>query len=214
MQNVLFSWKRISGWALNGVASSAIIFFFCIRAMEHQSFREGGEVADLQILGTTLYTCVVWVVNCQMALSITYFTYIQHIFIWGSIFMWYIFLMAYGAIDPSISTTAYNVFIEACAPSPSYWVVTFLVLVAALLPYFAYSTIQLRFFPVYHQMIQWIRKDGQVNDPEFCDMVRQRSIRHTTVGFTARLEASRRFEASRRSEISLVPLDGKSGENQ
>lgn len=214
VQNVLFSWKRISGWALNGVASSAIIFFFCIRAMEHQSFREGGEVADLQILGTTLYTCVVWVVNCQMALSITYFTYIQHIFIWGSIFMWYIFLMAYGAIDPSISTTAYNVFIEACAPSPSYWVVTFLVLVAALLPYFAYSTIQLRFFPVYHQMIQWIRKDGQVNDPEFCDMVRQRSIRHTTVGFTARLEASRRFEASRRSEISLVPLDGKSGENQ
>ncbi|KAI5416464.1 phospholipid-transporting ATPase 10 [Lathyrus oleraceus] len=214
VQNVLFSWKRISGWALNGVASSAIIFFFCIRAMEHQSFREGGEVADLQILGTTLYTCVVWVVNCQMALSITYFTYIQHIFIWGSIFMWYIFLMAYGAIDPSISTTAYNVFIEACAPSPSYWVVTFLVLVAALLPYFAYSTIQLRFFPVYHQMIQWIRKDGQVNDPEFCDMVRQRSIRHTTVGFTARLEASRRFEASRRSEISLVPLDGKSGDNQ
>jgi phospholipid-translocating ATPase len=214
VQNLLFSWKRIIGWALNGVASSTIIFFFCIRALEHQSFRKGGEVVDLEILGATVYTCVVWVVNCQMALSITYFTYIQHIFIWGSIGIWYIFLLAYGAIDSSLSTTAYKVFIEACAPSLSYWIVTLLVLIAALLPYFLFSTIQLRFFPVYHQMIQWIRKDGQANDPEFCDMVRQRSIRHTTVGFTARLEASRRFEASRRSEISLVPIDGKSAVNQ
>jgi phospholipid-translocating ATPase len=214
VQNLLFSWKRIIGWALNGVASSTIIFFFCIRALEHQSFRKGGEVVDLEILGATVYTCVVWVVNCQMALSITYFTYIQHLFIWGSIGTWYIFLLAYGAIDSSLSTTAYKVFIEACAPSLSYWIVTLLVLIAALLPYFLFSTIQLRFFPVYHQMIQWIRKDGQANDPEFCDMVRQRSIRHTTVGFTARLEASRRFEASRRSEISLVPIDGKSAVNQ
>ncbi|KAJ1394716.1 P-type ATPase [Sesbania bispinosa] len=202
VQNILFSWKRILGWALNGVSSAAIIFFFCIRAMEHQAFRKGGEVVGLEVLGATMYTCVVWVVNCQMALSISYFTYIQHIFIWGSIVLWYIFLMAYGAIDPTISTTAYKVFIEALAPAPSYWFVTLLVLIAALIPYFAYASIQMRFFPMYHQMIQWIRKDGQTNDPEYCDVVRQRSIRHTTVGFTARLEASRRYEASKRFDIS------------
>ncbi|KAJ1392318.1 P-type ATPase [Sesbania bispinosa] len=202
VQNILFSWKRILGWALNGVSSAAIIFFFCIRAMEHQAFRKGGEVVGLEVLGATMYTCVVWVVNCQMALSISYFTYIQHIFIWGSIILWYIFLMAYGAIDPTISTTAYKVFIEALAPAPSYWFVTLLVLIAALIPYFAYASIQMRFFPMYHQMIQWIRKDGQTNDPEYCDVVRQRSIRHTTVGFTARLEASRRYEASKRFDFS------------
>ncbi|XP_057415558.1 putative phospholipid-transporting ATPase 9 [Lotus japonicus] len=206
VQNILFSWKRIFGWAINGVSSSAIIFFFCIRAFKHQAFREGGEVVGLEILGATLYTCVVWVVNCQMALSISYFTYIQHFVIWGSILLWYVFLMAYGAIDPTLSTTAYKVFTEALAPSPSYWVVTLLVVVAALLPYFAYSSIQMRFFPMYHQMIQWIRKDGQTSDPEYCDMVRQRSIRHTTVGFTARLEASRRFEASKRHEPYIAPF--------
>jgi len=54
-------------------------------------------------------------------------------------------------------------------------------------------------------MIQWIRKDGQTSDPEYCNMVRQRSIRHTTVGFTARLEASKRFNASRRVESSSRP---------
>ncbi|KAK7858536.1 putative phospholipid-transporting atpase 9, partial [Quercus suber] len=195
VQNVLFSWIRILGWSFNGVLSATLIFFFCIRAMEHQAFRKGGEVVGLEILGTTMYTCVVWVVNCQMALSINYFTYIQHLFIWGGIIFWYIFLLAYGAMDPNISTTAYQVFVEACAPAPFFWLLTLFVLVSSLIPYFTYASIQLRFFPMYHQMIQWIRNDGQSNDPEYCDMVRQRSIRTTTVGFTARFEAtSKRFE--------------------
>ncbi|MBA0848042.1 hypothetical protein Goshw_027285 [Gossypium schwendimanii] len=192
IQNVLFSWLRIAAWAFNGVLSATVIFFFCIRAMQHQAFRKGGEVVGLEILGTTMYTCVVWVVNCQMTLSISYFTYIQHLFIWGSIILWYIFLMAYGAMAPSISTTAYKVFIESCAPAGMYWLLTLLVLISSLLPYFIYSAIQVRFFPSYHQMIQWIRSDGQSDDPEYCHMVRQRSLRPTTVGYTARLEAKSR----------------------
>ncbi|OMO51953.1 Cation-transporting P-type ATPase [Corchorus capsularis] len=189
VQNVLFSWRRILGWSFNGVLSATIIFFFCIQAMEHQAFRKGGEVVGYEILGATMYTCVVWVVNCQMALSITYFTYIQHIFIWGGIIFWYLFLMAYGAMDPDISTTAYQVFVEACAPAGMYWLLTLLVLISSLVPYFAYSAIQMRFFPLYHQMIQWIRSDGHSDDPEYCHMVRQRSLRHTTVGYTARFVA-------------------------
>lgn len=194
VQKVLFSWTRILAWAFNGVLSATLIFFFCIHAVEHQAFRKGGEVVGLEILGATMYTCVVWVVNCQMALSINYFTYIQHIFIWGGIIFWYIFLLAYGAMDPSISTTAYKVFVEACAPAPLYWLITLLIVVSALLPYFAFAAIKMRFFPSYHQMIQWIRNDGQADDPEYCNVVRQRSIRHTTVGYTARFEASKRFE--------------------
>lgn len=154
--------------------------------MEHQAFNESGKVVGLEILGATMYTCVVWVVNCQMALSISYFTYIQHLFIWGGIIFWYIFLMAYGAMDPNISTTAYKVFVEACAPAPSYWLITLIVLISSLLPYFAYSAIQMRFFPLYHQMIQWLRSDGQTEDPEYCHTVRQRSLRPVTVGYTAR----------------------------
>ena len=136
-----------------------------------------------------MYTCTVWVVNLQMALSISYFTLIQHLFIWGSVALWYLFLLAYGAMSPSVSTTAYKVFVEALAPAPSFWLITFFVPISALIPYFTYSSIQMRFFPMYHRMIQWIRYEGHSNDPEFCNMVRQRSLRATTVGFTARLAA-------------------------
>ncbi|KAM1938152.1 hypothetical protein FF1_015782 [Malus domestica] len=193
-QNVLFSWLRILGWAMNGVVTATLVFFFCLVAMGSQAFRKGGQVVGLEIFGATMYSCVVWVVNCQMALSINYFTYIQHLFIWGGIVLWYIFQLGYGALDPDISTTAYKVFIEACAPAPFYWLLTLFVLISSLLPYFIYAAIQMRFFPMFHQMIQWIRTDGQSDDPEFCQMVRQRSLRSTTVGYTARIEAtSRRF---------------------
>ncbi|KAI3844926.1 hypothetical protein MKX03_019301 [Papaver bracteatum] len=192
VQNVLFSWSRILGWMCNGICSATIIFFFCSNALEHQAFRKSGETVGSDILGLTLYTCVVWVVNCQMALSISYFTLLQHIVIWGSIVVWYLFLLVYGALPIRWSTTAYQVFVEACAPAVSYWLVTLFVVPATLIPYFAFSAMRMRFFPRYHQMIQWIRAEGKADDPEYCQMIRQRSIRPHTVGLTARAESVKR----------------------
>ncbi|CAN1312762.1 Putative phospholipid-transporting ATPase 9 [Linum perenne] len=191
VQNVLFSWRRIITWMVNGVYSAIMIFFFCKKAMEIEAFNEDGKTAGRGILGATMYTCIVWAVNLQMALSINYFTVLQHILIWGSIAFWYIFLMIYGAMSPGFSENAYKIFLEALAPAPSFWLITLFAVVSALIPYFSYSVIQMRFFPMYHQMIQWIRHEGQSEDPEFCNMVRQRSLRPTTVGFTARVVAAR-----------------------
>lgn len=191
VQNVLFSWLRILTWMFNGVLSGVIVFFFSKSALSPSAFTHEGHPADFQIFGATVYTIVVWLVNVQMALFISYFTLIQHVFIWGGVALWYIFLTVYGAIDPTLSTTAYRVFIEELAPSPKYWLLTLFVVISALIPYFTFTAIQMRFFPMYHNMIQWIRLEGRIEDPEYCQMVRQRSIRPTTVGPTARAVARR-----------------------
>ncbi|CAM9001167.1 unnamed protein product [Rhodiola kirilowii] len=193
VQNVLFSWRRILGWMFNGIISAVMIFFFCASALEPQAFNREGKSVGYEILGATMYTCIVWVVNLQIALAVSYFSYIHHIVIWGSIAFWYIFLLAYGAITPSFSTTAYQVFVETLAPSPSFWVITIFVSLATIMPYFSFAAIQMRFFPMYHEMIQWIRReDGQPIDPEFSEMVRQQSLRSTTVGLSARIVAKSR----------------------
>ncbi|CAN1137756.1 Putative phospholipid-transporting ATPase 9 [Linum perenne] len=189
VQNVLFSWRRIITWMTNGVYSAVMIFFFCTKAMENQAFNDKGMTAGRDILGATMYTCIVWAVNLQMALSINYFTVIQHILIWGSIAFWYIFLLIYGSMSPGFAKNAYKIFVEALAPAPSFWIITLFAVISTLIPYFSFSVMQMRFFPMYHQMVQWMRHEGQSEDPEFCDMVRQRSIRPTTVGFTARVAA-------------------------
>lgn len=186
VQNTLFRWRRIFGWMLNGLVSGVIIFFLVTRALDPESYRKNGKTAGMEVVGATMYTCVVWVVNCQMALAVSYFTLIQHVFIWGGIILWYLFLLAYGAMPTSISTTAYKTFVETLAPAPTYWFVTLFAVIAALIPYYSYKSIQMRFFPAYHGMIQWIRYEGHTDDPEYVHMVRQRSIRTTTVGFTAR----------------------------
>lgn len=175
VQNILFSWFRILGWMFNGICSSVIIFFFSSHSILHQAFRSDGSTADYEVLGVLMYTCVVWTVNCQMALLLSYFTWIQHFFIWGSIIFWYIFLAIYGSIPPSISTSAYKVLVEACGPAPFYWLSTLFVVVSALLPYFSYAALQTSFFPPYHVIIQIMSKEE--------------SVSRASVGFSARFEA-------------------------
>jgi phospholipid-translocating ATPase len=209
VQNVLFSWRRIIGWMCNGIYSGVIIFFFCLKAMEVQAFDPEGKTAGFEIFGATMYTCIIWVVNVQMALTMCYFTLIQHFTIWGSIALWYLFLLIYGAIPPSISSTAYRVFIETLAPAPLYWSITLFIVISALIPFFVYSAVQMRFFPMYHGKIQWIRAEGQANDPEFCDMVRQKSIRPNTVGCTARKAATSGKHGNRLNGIYQNQTQGK-----
>ncbi|KAG7013066.1 putative phospholipid-transporting ATPase 9, partial [Cucurbita argyrosperma subsp. argyrosperma] len=191
VQNVHFSWLRILSWMFNGLCSAVIIFFLCTGALEHQAFNSDGKPAGREILGATMYSCVVWVVNLQMALAVSYFTLIQHLFIWGSISIWYIFLLIYESMTPTLSTNAYKIFTEVLAPGPSYWLVLFFVVISTLIPYFSYSALQMRFFPMYHQMILWIRNEGQLDNQEYCNMLWKYKFRSTSVGSTARLAAKR-----------------------
>uniref|UniRef100_A0A2P2IYK8 Phospholipid-transporting ATPase n=1 Tax=Rhizophora mucronata TaxID=61149 RepID=A0A2P2IYK8_RHIMU len=98
-------------------------------------------------------------------------------------------MLAYGAMSSTFSTNAYQILIEALAPAPSFWLITLVAVFSALVPYFSFSAIQMRFFPMYHQTLRWMQHEGRSEDPEYCNMVRQRSLRPTTVGFTARAAA-------------------------
>lgn len=139
-----------------------------------------------------MYTCVVWVVSLQMVLTISYFTVIQHLVVWGSVVLWYLFLMVYGSLPTSLSTDAYMVFLEALAPAPSYWITTLFVVLSTMLPYFVFSAIQMRFFPMSQGAIQLLKYEDQCTDPGELEMVRQTSVRPALVGFTARIEAIKR----------------------
>jgi phospholipid-translocating ATPase len=187
-RNDLFRWSRILSWMSNGVITAVIIFFLVTFSLGPQPFRNDGQLADLAPLSAAMYTCCVWVVNSQMALSISYFTLIQHILIWGSAGLWYLFLVIYGAITPSFSSTYYMVFVQELASAPSYWVVTLCVSVAALVPYFAFNAVKTSFFPGLHDFIQWMRYKGRADDPEVGQVIRQASVR-ATVGVSARYDA-------------------------
>ncbi|CAN8291465.1 unnamed protein product [Cochlearia groenlandica] len=192
VKNLLFSWRRILIWMFHGFCSAIIIFFLCITSLESQAFNHEGKTAGRDILGGTMYTCIVWVVSLQMVLTISYFTAIQHIVVWGTVVVWYLFLMLYGSLPPSVSTTAYMVFLEVLAPTPAYWITTLFVVLSTMMPYFIFSAIQMQFFPMSHGTIQLLKYEHQCSDNGELEMVRQSSVRPALVGFTARIEAMKR----------------------
>jgi phospholipid-translocating ATPase len=174
----------------NGVLGSILSFFIVIAIFGRQAFREDGQISGFEVFGTTMYTAIIWVVNCQIALTISYFTSIQHILIWGSIAMWYVFLLVFGFMSSTVSTTAYRVLLEALAPSPRYWIATFLVAVACVFPYFAYIAFQRRFRPMDHHILQEIKAlNKDLYDPEMWRKEKRKAVEKATFGFTARVEA-------------------------
>nr|XP_043639863.1 probable phospholipid-transporting ATPase 4 [Erigeron canadensis] len=189
-KGILFSWKRIIGWMGNGILTSLVIFILNVYILSSPAFRKGGEVVDVSHLGVITYTAVVWTVNCQIALIITHFTWIQHVFIWGSILSWYIFLLSYGALPPAYSDKEYQLLVEAVGPAPMYWIVVLLVVVISLLPYFVYMVIQRSFYPLDDHLIQEMKYGRKVVIDEDTWLREKRSSKMAThIGFSARVDA-------------------------
>ncbi|KAL3511663.1 hypothetical protein ACH5RR_024380 [Cinchona calisaya] len=189
-KNLFFDWYRIFGWMGNGLYTSLIVFFLNIIIFYDQAFRAGGQTADMSAVGTTMFTCIIWAVNCQIALTMSHFTWIQHFLVWGSITTWYVFLFIYGELSPVISGNAYKILVEALAPAPIYWSTTIIVTVACNLPYLTHIAFQRCFNPMDHHVIQEIKyykKD--VKDRHMWRRERSKARQKTKIGFTARVDA-------------------------
>ncbi|KAL3522967.1 hypothetical protein ACH5RR_015801 [Cinchona calisaya] len=189
-RNICFSWKRIIGWIVNGILSSLAIFTVTMYMLSPAAFRENGSVADITHIGTIMYTCVIWTVNCQIALIIMHFTWISHVLIWGSILCWYIFLVLYGALPPEYSQGGFHILIKAIGTAPIYWILTLLVVVISLLPYFMHSIIQGSFYPMDDQVIQEIKysRNDRTDKPMWL-REQQNSKKRTQIGFSSRVDA-------------------------
>ncbi|KAH9607425.1 hypothetical protein KSS87_007515 [Heliosperma pusillum] len=185
-RNLFFDWPRILGWIGNGLYTSLIVFFLNILIFHDQAFRVGGQTADMSAMGTIMFTTVIWAVNCQIALTMSHFTWIQHVLVWGSIAMWYIFLLIYGFF----SGNAHNLLVEALAPAPIFWAATLLVTVACNLPYFAHIAFQRAFNPMDHHVIQEMKYyNKHVEDQHMWVREQSKARQKTKIGFTARVEA-------------------------
>ncbi|PKU83339.1 Putative phospholipid-transporting ATPase 4 [Dendrobium catenatum] len=189
-KNLFFDWSRIIAWTANGLYSSIVVFFINISIFYDQAFQSEGQTADMAAMGTTMFTCIIWAVNLQIALTMSHFTWIQHLFVWGSVSTWYLFLFGYGFMSPVISGNAFHILIESLGPAPIYWITTFLVAAACNLPYFAHLSYQRLFYPLDHHVIQeikYFKKD--LTDEQMWTRERSKARQETKIGFTARVDA-------------------------
>ncbi|KAJ6394522.1 hypothetical protein OIU77_023679 [Salix suchowensis] len=208
-KNLFFDWYRILGWMGNGLYTSLVIFILNIMIFYNQAFRAEGQTADMAAMGATMFSCIITAVNCQIALTMSHFTWIQHLFVWGSVTTWYLFLLLFGMLPPYYSEDAHKILVEALGPAPIYWCTILLVTVACNLPYLAHISFQRCFNPMDHHIIQEIKyykKD--VEDQHMWRRERSKARQETKIGFTARVDAKIRQlkgKLQRRSSTLILP---------
>ncbi|XP_072964260.1 probable phospholipid-transporting ATPase 4 isoform X1 [Typha angustifolia] len=207
-RNLFFDWYRIFGWMGNGLYTSIMIFFLNTNIFNDQAFRAGGQTADMAAVGTTMFTCIIWAVNVQIMLTMSHFTWIQHVFVWVSIAAWYLFLAGYGMSSPLISGNNYKILLEALGPAPVYWAVTLLVTAACNTPYLAHISFQRARNPHDHHVIQEIKyykKDAE--DQHMWRRESSKARQETKIGLTARVDAKiRQLRGKLQKKVSSLSI--------
>lgn len=155
--------RRIVSWMLNGVLQAAVCFFSVVYGYGYGKVpdRKVGRMVGLFTIGTTMYTCVLFVVNIQVALIIQYWTWFHHIFIWGELVVWFLFLFVFGALPTKISGELRRLFVSITATSSSFYQITLLTTVLALLPSFTLHCFLRAFRPSDTQIVQGLEKNAR-----------------------------------------------------
>lgn len=192
----------------NGLYSSLVIFFLNIGIFYNQAFRPEGQTADMAAVGTAMFTCIIWAVNVQIVLTMSHFTWIQHLFVWGSVTTWYLFLLAYGMTSPLISGNNFQILLEALGSAPIYWSVTLLVTIACNLPYLVHISYQRACNPLDHHVIQEIKHyKKDVEDQIMWKRESSKARQETKIGFSARVDAKiRQLKGKLQKKVSSLSI--------
>uniref|UniRef100_A0AAY4DHN0 Phospholipid-transporting ATPase n=1 Tax=Denticeps clupeoides TaxID=299321 RepID=A0AAY4DHN0_9TELE len=102
-QNAMgFNTKVFWAHCLNGLFHSVILFWFPLKAFQHDTVFGNGKTPDYLLLGNMVYTFVVITVCLKAGLETSSWTMFSHIAIWGSIGLWVVFFSIYSSLWPLI----------------------------------------------------------------------------------------------------------------
>eukprot|EP00002_Diphylleia_rotans_P034571 TRINITY_DN743_c0_g1_i4.p1 TRINITY_DN743_c0_g1~~TRINITY_DN743_c0_g1_i4.p1 ORF type:complete len:1152 (-),score=276.77 TRINITY_DN743_c0_g1_i4:216-3671(-) len=155
--NYYFNTSVFWGWCLNGIGHSLVIFIFILFAYNESFPSQDGHPADIWMLGTTIYSCVVILVNLKLALEVASWTYIHHIIIWGTVSFWIFYLGIYGLFYPNFPVGAELSGIGSILyGTPNFYLASFLALAVSLSRDIVYKYLNRTYRPTWYHIVQEI----------------------------------------------------------
>ncbi|XP_012505326.1 PREDICTED: phospholipid-transporting ATPase IB [Propithecus coquereli] len=97
-----FNTKVFWGHCINALVHSLILFWFPMKALEHDTPLASGQATDYLFVGNIVYTYVVVTVCLKAGLETTAWTKFSHLAVWGSMLIWLVFFGVYSTIWPTI----------------------------------------------------------------------------------------------------------------
>ncbi|XP_076881410.1 phospholipid-transporting ATPase 6-like [Bidens hawaiensis] len=208
-KNLFFDWYRIIGWLANGVYASFVIYLVNLRIFSPESFRKEGQTADMYVIGTAMFTSIIWVVNVQIFLVSHYLTRVQLHTIWGSIVVWYLIVYIYGMMPVQWSAgNIYHQLPEVLGPAYKFYLSTVFVTILCNMPYLIHISYQRCYNPEDHHILQEMKNmKKDVTDRKMWKREQVKATQETEIGLSARVDAKMRLMKGRttRKYSSLAP---------
>ncbi|XP_077516443.1 ATPase phospholipid transporting 8B isoform X2 [Amblyomma americanum] len=142
--NLLFNKVEFLKSVAHGVVSSFVLFFIPYGAFSNSIAPDGVNLDGQQLLGTTVSTILVIVVNAQIALDTSYWTVFNHIVIWGSVAF---YLAMTLLINSDFVGNQFLGSLRMTLGSAQFWFVAFLTVAVLLLPVIAFRFFYTDVFP-------------------------------------------------------------------
>ncbi|XP_072290818.1 phospholipid-transporting ATPase ID [Eucyclogobius newberryi] len=215
--NLLFNKRQFFLCTLQGLGTSFLLFFIPYGAFSVLLQEDGSNVSAQQSFAVTVATSLVIVVSVQIGLDTHYWTAINHLFIWGSVAVYFAIIFALQSNGIFGVFTSYFTFVGTSRNSLSelnVWLVILLTTVVCVVPGLVVSFLRIDLFPTQTDKVRHLQL-RQRQDPQEQSLrrVRRTSSRRSAYAFSHQQgygELITSGKNMRRSTICTVPSAGHS----
>jgi len=143
----MFNHREFWKWIANSIFHSIILFWLPMFSMKHGVTWESGHTDGYLVLGNTVYTLVVVTTCLKAGLEMDAWTWFSHASIWGSIFLWFLFLLIYSSFWPVVPLASNMAgMVWLLLSNPTFWASLVMVPALTLITDVAYRAIKTTVF--------------------------------------------------------------------
>lgn len=187
--NLLFNKRQFFLCTLQGVGTSFLLFFIPYGAFSILLKEDGSQFSDQQAFAITIATSLVIVVSVQIGLDTHYWTVINHLFIWGSVAVYFAILFAIQSNGIFGVFTRYFPFVGTPRNTLSelnVWLVILLTTVVCVVPGLAVSFLRVDLRPTLTDKVRHLQQSRRKQGPQEQNLrrVRRTSSRRSAYAFS------------------------------
>uniref|UniRef100_A0A8C1JU45 Phospholipid-transporting ATPase n=1 Tax=Cyprinus carpio TaxID=7962 RepID=A0A8C1JU45_CYPCA len=161
-----FSKRAFVMCALHSWYSSLVLFFVPYAATYDTARDDGKDGADYQSFALITQTCLTVTVCVQLGLDLSYWTVVNHLFVWGSLGMFFILTFTMytdGLFQLRPSSFAFIGTARNCLNQPNVWLTVALTAILCVLPVAAYRFFYSQISPTINDKVRY--KVCQMKEP-------------------------------------------------
>ncbi|XP_078544731.1 phospholipid-transporting ATPase IG isoform X1 [Lissotriton helveticus] len=133
--NAMLQWRPFLYWTCLGAFEGLVFFFGVYFLFLNPSLEDNGQVSGNWTFGTLVFTILVFTVTLKLALDTRFWTWVNHLVIWGSLAFYVFFSFFWGGIIwPFLKQQRMYFIFAHMLTSVSVWLTIILLILVSLFP--------------------------------------------------------------------------------